>query len=73
MTTTAQSRPAEPAGNADVWYRGWECGFDAEAAKWVGDPWRGYKGGCDLDAPQVSAKSWPELLNEIDEQEGVAA
>jgi len=72
MTIAAEPRPAEPTGNEDVWYRGWECGFDDMAARYTAGAWRAYKGGCDLDAPQVSAVTWVGLLDEIDEQEGDA-
>lgn len=65
--------PPEPKGTEEVWYRGWECGYDDMAAKYVPDCWIGYKGGCDLDAPKVSAKTWTDLLAEIDAEEGPIA
>lgn len=60
------ARNAEPG---DRWYRGWEVGYDDEAAKWTNEGWRAYKGGCDLDALSVSAASYDECLDAIDEQE----
>lgn len=66
----AEARPAPPGFNSqEVWYRGWECGYDAEAGNWLGEPWRAYKGGCDLGARQASARSWEGLLDEIDAEE----
>ena len=62
-------RPVEPTESADVWYRGWEVGFDDTAHRWSGEGWRAYKGGCDLDAPTVSAATFIGCLNEIDEAE----
>lgn len=70
VKTDALERPPEPTGTDSVWYCDWECGYDDEAAKWVPEPWRAYRGGCDLDAPQISAKSWTGLLDEIDAEEG---
>jgi hypothetical protein len=64
-----QARPTEPPHGEDVWYRGWECGYDATAAFWGAEPWRAYKGGCDLDAPQTSGRTWSDLLDEIDAEE----
>jgi hypothetical protein len=61
-------RPPEP--DHQVWYRGWECGYDADAAYWGAEPWIAYKGGCDLDVPQTSGRDWNDLLNEIDAEEG---
>ena len=54
---------------ADVWYRGWECGWHEEAERWTGAGWEAYKGGCDLDAPSVNVATWQELLDMVDEAE----
>lgn len=62
-------RPQEPKGTDSVWYRGWEAGYDDMAARYVPDYWIAYKGGCDLDAPQLSASTFIALLDEIDETE----
>lgn len=66
MVKTPTSTPAEPERGKDVWYRGWECGHDADAAYWGAEAWRAYKGGADLDAPHTSARTFPDLLTEID-------
>ena len=65
----ATRRPSEPEGTKSVWYRGWECGYDADAGFWTKEGWRAYKGGVDIGAPQASAPSWPELLEAIDDEE----
>lgn len=62
-------RPAEPTLTNHVWYRGWEVGFSHDSAYWCGEGWIAYKGGCDLDAPEVRAKTYAGCLDEIDEQE----
>lgn len=62
-------RPQEPRAGEAFWYRGWECGFEPDRHNWCGDGWVGYKGGCDLDAPQTSGKTWDALLDEIDAEE----
>jgi len=62
-------RPDPPEAGSDVWYRGWECGFDVEASLWCAEGWRAYKGGADLDVPTASARTWDALLDEIDDQE----
>lgn len=64
-----EARPAEPKGDGNAWYRGWEAGYEPERGNWVTDGFVAYKGGCDLDAPQVSAATWAALLDEIDDQE----
>lgn len=67
MTKSVISRPAEPAiGAKDVRYRGWECGYNTEAALWGCEGWEAYLGGPDIDAPKVSGRTWAELLDEID-------
>lgn len=63
------SRPPEPPKSDTVWYRGWECSYDATAAFWSGEGWNAYMGGCDLDAPHNSARTWEALLDEIDAEE----
>lgn len=68
-----KARPDEPDKGADVWYRGWECGWHREAAYWGMEPWVAYKGGADLDAPHASGRSWSHLLDEIDDLEDDAA
>lgn len=67
-----EPRPAEPEIGQDVWYRGWECSYDVEAALWVSEGWRAYKGGADIDAPTASAATFSGLLDEIDDEEAEA-
>lgn len=62
-------RPAEPKASSTAWYRGWEISFNEEAEKWTRTGWQAYKGGCDLDAPQVDAKTFSDCLDAIDETE----
>lgn len=66
---SASRRPPEPSGSELRWYRGWECGYDSMAAFWTPEGWSAYKGGCDLDAPHITAATWNELLDAIDEEE----
>lgn len=66
MTTP---RPEQPDGETAVWYRGWEAGYEWSLEYWTGEGYRAYKGGCDLDAPNVTAGTWSELLDAIDEEE----
>ena len=63
------TRPAEPKGENTVWYRGWECGYELEGARWGAEGWRAYLGGADLDAVEVSARTWEALLDEIDDHD----
>ena len=66
------ARPDEPPkafGTPAVWYRGWECGYDSDAAAWGFEGWHAYKGGCDLGAPCATGRTWPDLLDEIDAEE----
>lgn len=63
-------RPPEPDHKTEVWYRGWECSYDADAAYWGAEPWVAYKGGCDLDARHTCGRTWADLLDEIDAEEG---
>ena len=65
-------RPAEPDGEATVWYRGWEVSYDGQsayAAVFGDGRWTAYKGGCDLGAPEVRASSYQACLDAIDEEE----
>jgi len=61
------SRPVKPTEGKTVWYRGWECGFHEENARWGTDGWEAYLGGADPDAPVASAFTWEGLLDEIDD------
>lgn len=63
------TRPAPPAGENVLWYRGWECRFDWQSEYWTGRGWSAYFGGADLDCIQITAGTWNELLDEIDEHE----
>ncbi|MEB3067278.1 hypothetical protein, partial [Parvimonas micra] len=62
--------PAEPGLHETVDYRGWECSWDATADAWGANGWRAYKGGADIGAPELNAKTWLELMRLIDEEEG---
>jgi len=62
-------KPTEPAGNSSAWYRGWEISFDDQAAAWVGEGWRAYKGGCDIGASQLSAQTFNLIVTAIDDEE----
>lgn len=61
--------PAEPEEGKTVWYRGWEISFYDDAEFWTGNGWNAYKGGADIDAPHTSARTFPELIEEIDAEE----
>lgn len=61
--------PDEPKGGATAYYRGWEFGFDDMAAQYTREGWRAYKGGCDIDAPQLSAATLFALFAAIDGEE----
>ena len=64
------ARPDEPeVGASDVWYRGWECGYNIDAALWGAEGWMAYLGGADVDAVQVSGRTWTALLDEIDDHD----
>jgi hypothetical protein len=65
-------RPEQPATGTWIWYRGWECGYDLDAAYWGAEPWMAYKGGVDLDAPTTCGRTWSAMLDEIDAEEGDA-
>lgn len=64
-----KARPDEPPHGADIYYRGWECGYDATAAYWGAEGWRAAKGGWDLDCQHTSGRTWSDLLDEIDAEE----
>ena len=66
-------RPPVPYGEDVVRYRGWEAGFERDLDYWTGSGYRAYKGGCDLDAPNVTAGTWTGLLDAIDEEEDHAS
>lgn len=68
----SEQRPTEPEKGEDVWYRGWECGWDGMASRYDCEPWSAYKGGADLDAPHIMARTWEALLDAIDAEEGDA-
>lgn len=65
----AKIRPPEPGAGEVVWYRGWEVGYNPDADYWASEGWQGYKGGCDLDAEQVMARTYELCLDEIDGEE----
>lgn len=60
ITIESKARP--------IWYRGWEIIFSADAAYWTGEGWLAYKGGCDIDAPSLSAPSFVEIHSMIDDE-----
>lgn len=64
-----ERRPDEPIGEDVVWYRGWECSYSHEAAAWTGQGWTAYLGGADLDCITVTASTWRELLDEVDDHD----
>jgi hypothetical protein len=67
-----KARPPEPPKTQPVtfvWYRGWECNYDCDCDFWGHEPWRAAKGGWDLDCRNTSARTWTELLDEIDDEE----
>lgn len=69
VTQEAEYRPAKPAWDHSAWYLGWEAGEDDMASRYTDECWIAYKGGCDLDAPTLRAKSWDELLDLIEDEE----
>lgn len=64
-----EARPAAPSGTDNVWYRGWEVGYDADADFWSNEGWIAYKGGCDLGAPEVRSATYEACLDLIDDEE----
>ncbi len=62
-------RPAQPACDETIWYRGWEIGWNADAHLWLGDGWDAYKGGCDIDTPRITSSDFADCINEIDNWE----
>lgn len=69
MSFDKQNRPSEPEIGHTAWYLGWEISYDVEASLWGAEGWRAYKGGPDLDAPHTSARTFPELIEEIEAEE----
>lgn len=65
----AKVRPVEPEGDVAVSYRGWEVSYDFSAEYWTGEGWAAYKGGCDLDAPCVTASMFKAVLDAVDDEE----
>lgn len=64
-----EPHPPEPVAGQLACYRGWEVGYDPDAEYWGGIGWRGYRGGCDLDAPEVMAATFAQCLAEVDAAE----
>lgn len=64
-----QHRPNEPADGQYVWHRGWEIGFYDDAEFWTGNGWQAYKGGADIGAPNLSACTFEDLIEEIEAEE----
>lgn len=62
-----EGRPSEPDLDTRVWYRDWECRYSHDAAAWTGLGWYACLGGEDLDCTQVTAATWDELLDEVDD------
>ena len=62
-------RPKTPDGEDVVRYRDWEAGWDQLREFYTGQGYTAYKGGCDLDAPNVSAGTWEKLLDTINDEE----
>lgn len=63
----------EPTDGKPVWYRGWECDYSHDAAMWSGEGWFACLGGADLDCVQVTARTWSDLLDEIDDHDATEA
>lgn len=59
----------EPTDGKAVWYRGWECDYSHDAAMWSGEGWYACLGGADLDCITVRARTWADLLDEIDDHD----
>ena len=73
MTAVSFIRPEQPDHKTTIWYRGWEISWNRDADFWLRQGWDAYKGGCDLDAPNIRAGKFADLLDEIDDAEGDAA
>ena len=73
MTAVSFIRPEQPDHKTTVWYRGWEISWNEMAYFWARAGWDAYKGGCDLDAPQIQSAIFTDLLDEIDAAEEDAA
>lgn len=61
--------PAEPEIGHTVWHLGWEIFFHDDAEFWTGNGWQAYKGGADIGAPNLSARTFPALIAEIQAEE----
>ena len=59
-------RPDAPTDGRCLWYRGWECCPDGEGRPGQVAGWVAYFGGADADCITVDARTWAELLDEID-------
>ena len=59
----------EPLKGQRIWYRGWEAYFSHTAAQWTGEGWYACLGGEDLDCIQVTAATWDDLLDQIDDHD----
>lgn len=68
-----QVRPDAPEHDKLVWYRGWECGWNDMAGFYTKEGWEAYYGGADLGAPRVTASTWADLLDEIDDHMELAS
>lgn len=62
-------RPEHPGYKDHAWYRGWEIGWSHESYYWADEGWIAYKGGCDLDAPELRCKTFADMLDLIDDEE----
>jgi hypothetical protein len=63
------THPTEPRKGQYVWHLGWEIGFHEDAEFWTGNGWQAYKGGADIGAPNLNAKTFAELIEEIEAEE----
>lgn len=59
----------EPPKGRRVWYRGWECYYGYGSVAWTGMGWVACLGGEDLDSITVDARTWEDLLDEIDDHD----
>ena len=62
-------RPEAPKDGRCVWYRGWECRPDGEGRPGQIAGWYACLGGADADCISVDARTWEELLDEIDDHD----
>ncbi|MES2783580.1 MAG: hypothetical protein V4657_12360 [Pseudomonadota bacterium] len=63
-----EAKPPDPNGEAVVWYRGWEAGYEWQREYYTGEGLTAYRGGCDLEARYVSAATWSGLLALVDDE-----